>query len=64
MGIGFLERSYNNNVRYDFVKWKRFNQTSILKKLNAKCEKCEISARSKNSDPTIHHKNHNSEDTD
>lgn len=46
------------------VKRKRFNQTSILKKLNAKCEKCGIPARSKDSNLTIHHKNHKSDDTD
>jgi|APSaa5957512535_1039671.scaffolds.fasta_scaffold252984_1 5-methylcytosine-specific restriction endonuclease McrA len=46
------------------VKRKRFNQTSILKKLNAKCERCGISARSKDSNLTIHHKNHKSDDVD
>ena len=43
---------------------KRFNQTSILKKLNARCERCHISARSKESNLTVHHKNHKSEETD
>ena len=46
------------------VKRKRFNQTSILKKLNAKCERCEISARSKDANLTIHHKNHKSDDAE
>ncbi|MBN4046129.1 HNH endonuclease [Nitrosarchaeum koreense] len=46
------------------VKRKRFNQTSILKKLNAKCERCGIAARSKEAYLTIHHKNHRSDDTD
>lgn len=44
------------------VKRKRFNQTALLKHLNAKCERCDISAR-KNV-LTVHHKNHDSSDTD
>lgn len=43
---------------------KRFNQTAILKKLNAKCERCRISARSKNANLSIHHRNHKSDYTD
>jgi len=46
------------------MKRKRFSQTSILKKLNAECEKCGISARSKRSELTLHHKNHDSSDDD
>ena len=42
---------------------RRFNQTAIMKKLGAKCEKCGVAARTKNSELTIHHKNHKSDDT-
>ena len=46
-------------------KRKRFNQTSILKKLDAVCERChEKRARQKGVVLTIHHKNHDSNDTD
>ena len=46
------------------TKRKRFNQTSILKKLDAHCEKCGISARVKNTTLTLHHKNYISNDDD
>jgi len=44
------------------VKHKRFNQTALLKYLGAKCKRCNVSA--KRMDLTIHHKNHDSSDTD
>ena len=44
------------------VKRKRFNQTAIFRHLNAKCERCRVSARK--ADLTVHHKNHKSFDND
>ena len=41
---------------------KRFNQTAILKSLDAKCKRCGASA--KRNDLTIHHKDHNSSNVD
>jgi len=58
----FLEPSILEISSGDTEDWKNnceimtrgcFSQTSILKKLNAKCEKCGISACSKDSNLTI-----------
>lgn len=43
-------------------KHKRFNQTSILRHLDARCKRCGKSARKV--DLTVHHKNHKSNDID
>lgn len=40
---------------------RRFSQTEILKKLDARCEKCKVRARDSGVVMTLHHRDHSTD---